>query len=131
MATVALTAVQLATNTASADTADADGVTATSTTDGWTLTLPAGATAEKCVFRFLDDGSGATITFYDGTNPPSAQAALGDATFTLAASDVKFFTPSTRFQQTGGVIQCASSDSGTKCTVFILPVGVGGGSAVA
>lgn len=132
MAETAITPTQLVTGTASADIADADGTAADTQADGWAVALGANGDADKLLLKFLDDGSGATVTIAAGDKPPAERAGLGSVTFTLAASDVKYIVvEGARHLHDDNKIRCSSSDAGTKIKAFLMPKGVGGGSGIA
>lgn len=128
MSTTPITPVSLAINTASADKADADGVVATTPGDGWAIAIT--QPVERYLLKFGTDGSGDTIVITAGINPPAVLAGLGPLSITLAASDVKYVVvEGARFFQPDGTIVATCGNAASKCTVFRMPLGGGGGSA--
>lgn len=121
MAAASITPVALALNTASADKADADG-TVIDGTDGFSVVATNLGKNRLLLFKFVDDGTGCTVTINAGDNPPSMTAGLGAVTVTLAANDVKYIAmEQARVTQSDGTITGSSTDSGTKMMVFVLP----------
>lgn len=121
MAAATITPVALTLNTASADKADADG-TVIDGTDGADVVATNIGKNQRLLMKFVDDGSGATVTIAAGDNPPSVKSGLGAITITLAASDVKYIAcEQARVTQSDGTIHVSSSDAGTKMMAFLLP----------
>ena len=119
MAETTLTPTQLVLNTASADIVDGDGTLAGTLADGWSV---AASGKSMLLLKFLDDGSGATVTVKAGDRPPSHREGLGDLTITLAASDVKYVVvEQARFLRNDGTIHIVSSDAGTEASAFLMP----------
>lgn len=131
MATTAATPNRLTANTMSDDLNLSDGITATSTTDGWLVALGAKGNTDQLLICLLDDGSGATVTVKAGDYPLAKRAALGDLTLTLAASDARYLMlEAGRFEQDDNTIQVVSSDAGTKILCFLIPHTRSGGTGV-
>lgn len=121
MTVATITPVALALDTASADKADADG-TVIDGTDGADVVATNIGRNRLLVMKFVDDGSGATVTIAAGDNPPAMTAGKGAITVTLAASDVKYIAvEQARVTQDDGKIHVSSSDAGTKMMAFLLP----------
>jgi hypothetical protein len=132
MAVTAITPVQLALNTASADLPDAAGTVATTPADGWSITLGAAGIVERMMLKFLADGSGDTVTILAGDSPLAVRAGLGNLAITLAANDVKhIYIEAARFLHDDNTIKATCTDAGTSVIAFLSPKGIGGGSGVA
>lgn len=129
MSDVAITPITLVMNTASADNADADGTSISSTSNVFAIAA-AGHNGDSLLLKFVDDGSGCTVKVLAGDRPPSSRAGLGDLSITLAASDVKYVgVEAGRFLQDDGTIRATSTDSGTKCAAYLMPKGLAGDAA--
>lgn len=129
MAVTAITPTALAANSPSASITDAQGVAATSTTDGWVVTPPVGATTQRLLFKFTAVTNGDTVVFQAGVNPPAKRAGLGNLSQpVLTAGQVMYIViEGGRFEQADGTIKVVPGQLTTLCTVFALPAGGGGG----
>lgn len=122
MAVQAITPIVLTPNTASADHADADSQVVTDTTLGWSVAAANIGRGRLVLFKFVDDGSGSTVTINAGDNPPAMTQGLGNITVTLAASDVKYIClEAARVTQSDGTITGTCTDAGMKMSVLVLP----------
>ena len=127
MATTAITPTELVRGVVSADILDGDGTVATTPGDGWVVTPTTGFSSDAILLKFLADGSGDTITFTAGDNPPAHLQGLASFTITMAASDVRYIMiESARFNQDDGTLIITCTDAGTSCKAFAIP-GLGGG----
>ena len=132
MAVTVITVTQLALATASADILDADGTVATTPSDGWTVTPPAGVTFDQLIFKFLADATGDTVVFAAGDKPPAERAGLGSLSIVLAPSDVRYVViEDARHVKTAGHVLITCVDAGTSLRVFAMPKGIGHGTALA
>lgn len=134
MAVVAVTPTRLTAGTFSATLPISGGVVATSTTDGWSIALGSRGTVEGLLIIVLDDGATSTITVKKGDrNPGPAQLAdLGDKTQAFAASETRWISLQPgRHEQDDNTITVVPSTTGAKIICFLLPTGIGGGSAIA
>lgn len=130
MADVAITPITLVMNAASADHADADGTAITTANANVFAIAAGGKNGDRLLLKFVADASGDTVTILKGDRPPSQRKDLGDLSFVLAASDVKYIpVEAARFLQDDGTIRATCLDDGTKCSAFIMPKGLTGGSA--
>src|SRR5438477_2866031 len=103
MATVAITAADLAietasanlgvfganTNTAGAANSTGGSAVATATADGWTVSAPTGRSlADGTLLLILStDATGDTFTMAVGARPPSMRAGLAATTYVVAANN--------------------------------------------
>lgn len=132
MSVTAITPKQLVTNTPSDDLLDSNGTAAGTPADGWSIALGSQGVVEKLLIKLLADGSGDTVTFLAGDNPPSLTAGKGDLDVVLAASDVRYLVlEAGRFLHDDNTIKATCTDAGTTILAFLMPVGVGGGSGIA
>ncbi len=131
MATTAISPTVLVAGVPSATLADATGTAATSATDGWVVTLPAGVTPERLLFKFVAVTNGDTPVFKAGANPPSKRAALGDLNGpVLTAAQVKFMTiEGGRHLKADGTIVIIPTQTTTLIAVYAMPTGGGGGAS--
>ena len=121
MAVSVITPIVLVLNTATIDHADADA-SAMDGTDGADVAAAKIGKNQLVLLKFVDDGTGSTVTIQAGDNPPSMTAGLGNITITLAASDVKYIAvEQARVTQSDGKIHASSTDAGPKITAFVLP----------
>jgi hypothetical protein len=122
MATTAITPTQLVMNVESVDTLDADGVVATTPSDGWVIAA-GNRNGDRLWLKFLVNGSGDTIVIKAGDMPPSLRSGLGDLSIVMAASDVRYIcVEAARFMQNDGTILVTCVDAGSKCSAWIMPV---------
>lgn len=134
MAVTAITPTRLVAGTWSTTIAVSSGTVATSTSDGWSIALGSRGTVEGLLIIVLDDGSTSSIVVKAGDrNPgPAPLAGAGDLTQAFAASETRWIslTPG-RHEQDDNTITIVPSTTGAKIKCFLLPTGVGGGSAIA
>lgn len=129
MSTTAIAAELLATNTRSADLpfiaggGSANGIVATSATDGWVVSPPSGVSFdERLLFILGSDATGGTVTFKAGDRYPAHRADLGDLVITLAANDGRVvFAETSRFLQNDGTINVIPSTTGLVITAVVTP----------
>ena len=127
MATTAITTELLTLNTRSADLpfiaggGTANGIVATSTTDGWVISPPSGSTFdERLVIILGSDGTGGTVTFNAGDRYPAQRADLGTLVITLAADDGRVVHIETsRFLKNDGTIVAIPSTTGLVMTAVM------------
>lgn len=132
MAVTVISVTQLALGTESADILSTDGVVATTPSDGWTVTPPAGCTFDQLFFRLLADGTGDTFVFTAGDKPPAERAGLGSLSVVMAASDERTIViEDARHVKTAGHVLITCTDTGSKLLVFAMPKGIGHGTPLA
>ena len=126
MAATAVAPVLLAVNTPSASVPDASAtvISGTGSSEGWLITPdPLGGALH---LRFVDDGSGCTLTVAAGVRPPSQKADKGDLSFALTASQVKTLVLEPgRFLNAAGKIHIYGTDAGTRLYACQAAKGVG------
>lgn len=123
MATTTITPTTLTMNTASADLDDASGTVAATPADGWSISA-AGLSGDRLLLKFVADATGDTVVVTAGDKPPGHLVGLGTLSITLAANDVKYVpVEGGRFLQSDGTIVATCTDTGTKCSAFIMPKG--------
>ena len=129
MATTAIAAELLVLNTRSAALpfiaggGTGNAIVATSTTDGWVISPPAGKTLDERLVCILgSDGTGGTVTFKAGDRYPAQRADLGDEIITLAANNGRVcYMETSRFLQNDGTIIAIPSTTGLVMTAVFLP----------
>ncbi len=129
MATTAIAAELLVLNTRSADLpyiaggGTGNAKVATSTTDGWVISPPAGYTMDENLLIILgSDASGGTVTFTAGDRYPAQRADLGTLVITLAADDGRVvYLETSRFLQNDGTIIAIPSTTGLVMTAVYTP----------
>ena len=130
MAITAIAPTVLVAGVASATLADATGTAATSAVDGWVVTLPAGVSPERLLFKFVAVTNADTPVFQAGANPPSKRAGMGSlAAPALTAAQVKFITiEGGRHLKADGTIVIIPTQTTTLLAVYAMPTGGGGGA---
>lgn len=132
MAVTVITPTQLVLDTPSADILDSDGTVATTPADGFSIALGTRGRIGSLIIKLLADGSGDTVVFKAGDQPPAMRAGLGDLSVVLAASDVRYIViESARFMQDDNTVLATCTDAGTSMRVFAMPIALDGGSAIA
>lgn len=123
MAATAVTPTILVMDTASSSLTDAGATDVATAADGWTISAALWKSGDRMLLKFVDDGSGCTVTIAAGDNPPAARAGLGALTITLTASQVKYVVidPSRFTQDDGTLVVTSSTDEGTRMGAFLLP----------
>lgn len=150
MATVVITPATPAFDTATADLGafggttngsglGANGIVATATADGWTITPPTGRNLAEgtLVLLLTADASGDTFTILPanrlttdplttvvGVRPPSMRGGLAGLPLVLAAQDtVMVFPDVSRYILSDGTIKVTSTDIGSSLAAAIAPRG--------
>lgn len=124
MAVTAITPIILAVNTASVDHADADATDVTTAVDGFSISAALAHSGDRLLLKFVDDGTGDTVTVLAGDRPPGQRAGLGNLAITMAASDVKYVVlEPARFLQSDGTILVTCTDEGMRMSAFLMPKG--------
>ena len=127
MSTTAIACELLVLNTRSADLdpvnggGSANGIVATTPTDGWVVSPPSGKQFGATVRLTLGvDASGDTFTIVAGDRYPAQRADLGNLSVVLAASDIRYIDiESSRFLQNDGTIQVTATDAGSTLTAIM------------
>ncbi len=140
MATVAITAANLAfdaasanlgvfgaaTNTAGASATTGGSAVATATADGWTISAPAGRSlADGTLLLILStDATGDTFTIARGALPPSMRSGLPATTYVVAATNSIVVAPDVSVHlNAAGQIVVTSTDIGSNLAAVLLPRG--------
>ena len=124
MADIAVTPTTLVAGTASATLIDAGAANvsiAAAATNVWAIAA-GGKPGDRVILKFIGMAS-SVISILAGARPPSQRVGLGNLTFAIANTEVKYIMVDTsRHLQANGTIR-ASVDTGdtTKCGAFILP----------
>lgn len=126
MAVTPITLKALARNVASGNLT---WTTETSTTDGFTITLPDQG-GERLLISIKETGSTTdTVTIKAGDNPPAVLAGLGDLAIAIASGDEQVVAIETaRFKQNDGTIIVIAGKTTTHVGAIVMPNGGGGGA---
>ena len=138
MATVAITAADLAyetesanlgvfgaaTNTAGAAASTGGSAVPTAVADGWTISPPAGRSlaAGRLALILSTAATGDTFTIRAGDRPPSQGAGKGADTVVVAANNTHVYCPDvSRHIQDDGTIIVHCTDIGSNLAAVLLP----------
>lgn len=138
MATTAITAANLAagtesanlgvfgaaTNTAGAAATTGGSAVATTPTDGWVISPPAGRSLSdgRLLLLLSTDATLDTFTIVAGDRPPSPRAGLGADTIAVAANNTHAYAPDvSRCMQDDGTIIVTCTDAGANLAAVLMP----------